>query len=193
MSTASSLGDWEIRHRLLAVLQRAHLDDAGTVVLEEFGVRNGSARIDVATVNGRIHGYEIKSDRDSLRRLSHQVVYFNSVADRMTLVVGSSHLIAATREVPDWWGIMVARHNISNPFVTVRVDRDNPLQDGFSLVGLLRRDEAARAAGVYGLKSLARTRRLDLQLALAEALPLQELRCVVTSAIKARPLSLPAY
>ena len=42
-------------------------DGKGKIDVEELGVCRGRVRVDVAVVNGTLHGYEIKSDRDSLR------------------------------------------------------------------------------------------------------------------------------
>ncbi len=62
------LGDSDIRAVLRSRLFLKHPDEADTVVIEELGLCRGQVRVDVAVVNGLLHGYEIKSDRDSLRR-----------------------------------------------------------------------------------------------------------------------------
>ena len=67
------LGDSDIRAVPRSSLFFKHLDEADTVVIEELGLCRGQVRVDVAVVNGLLHGYEIKSDRDSLRRLGVQV------------------------------------------------------------------------------------------------------------------------
>ena len=45
-------------------------------------------RIDIAVVKGALHGFEIKSDFDNLKRLARQVDLYSQVLDRATLVVG---------------------------------------------------------------------------------------------------------
>lgn len=64
-----ALCDADIRSVLRSRLSFQHAAEADTVVIEELGLCRGQVRVDVSVVNGLLHGYEIKSDRDSLRRL----------------------------------------------------------------------------------------------------------------------------
>lgn len=69
-----------------------------------------SARIDIAIINKEFFcGYEIKSDRDTLRRLSMQIQIYGYVLDKITIVVGLSKLFKANEMIPDFWGIITAR------------------------------------------------------------------------------------
>lgn len=113
-------------------------------IFEEFNVKHGTARIDMAVVNGVIHGYEIKSDRDTLERLPEQMNEFNNVFDKLTLVVGKRHLHKAMYIVPDWWGIVVAKINTNNQVVfhTIRKPENNQKQTRISMAQLLWRKEA---------------------------------------------------
>lgn len=113
-------------------------------IIEELGVHHGTARIDIALINGTMHGYEIKSDRDTLDRLPEQVNEFNTVFDKLTLVVGRRHLYRAMHIVPDWWGVVVAKIDSNNRLVfqTIRKPDNNKEQVGVSIAGLLWRKEA---------------------------------------------------
>ncbi|MCH7883566.1 sce7726 family protein [Patescibacteria group bacterium] len=113
-------------------------------IFEEFGVSHGTARIDIAVINGIMHGYEIKSDRDTLIRLSDQMDIYNSVFDQITLVVGKSHLYDAINIVPDWWGIMIAKFDAEESIVLqyIREPKDNKEQDSVEIARLLWREEA---------------------------------------------------
>ena len=69
-----------------------------------------SARIDIAIINKDFFcGYEIKSDRDTLRRLSMQIQIYGYVLDKITIVVGISKLFKVNEMIPDFWGIIMAR------------------------------------------------------------------------------------
>src|SRR5262249_26817602 len=81
------LFDSGIRPGLRSWLRLKHADESDTVLIEELGLCRGRVRVDVAVVNGLLHGYEIKSDRDSLRRLAGQVEVYGKVLDRATLVI----------------------------------------------------------------------------------------------------------
>ena len=135
--------DAEIRSALRSSLLAKHAADADTVIIDELGVCRGKVRVDVAVVNGMLHGYEIKSDRDSLRRLSGQVDFYGRVLDQATLVVGERHLAKTLEMVPAWWGILRVQVCTTRlRFRTLRRGRKNPCREPRSLVELLWLDDA---------------------------------------------------
>lgn len=137
------LGDSEIRLVLRSQLSKKYSHSAHTVLIEELGLCRGQVRVDLSVVNGLLHGYEIKSDRDSLCRLSGQVNLYGKVLDRATLVVGERHLTEAIDNVPKWWGIMLARRSARGLQIkTVRYPQKNPQKDPRALVELLWFDDA---------------------------------------------------
>ena len=115
-------------------------------IFEELSVKHGTARIDIAVINGVMHGYEIKSDLDTLRRLPEQMNEYNAVFDYLTLIVGKHHLYDAINMIPYWWGIVVAKVNPKGKVVfhNIRVAENNPAQVKVSIARLLWRDEALR-------------------------------------------------
>jgi len=142
----SSTNDSIIRSALKEGLKNRHAQDDRVRIIEELGVQHGVARIDIAVVNGIMHGYEIKSDRDTLQRLPEQIDAFNSVFDKMTLVVGKNHLYDAINIVPDWWSIIIAKMNGSGSVVfnSIREGEFNNKQESVSVARLLWREEALR-------------------------------------------------
>src|SRR3989339_1402334 len=133
-----------IRIALKENLEVEHRNDSRLKIIEELGVSHGTARVDIAVVNGVIHGYEIKSDMDTLQRLPEQMNIYNSVFTQMTLVVGKNHLYEAINIVPDWWGITIAKidSNGSIIFNCIRKAGNNLNQDSISMARLLWKDEA---------------------------------------------------
>ena len=100
------LSDAEIRPALRSRILHAYGDEQDSVLIEELGLCRGQVRVDMAIVNGHIHGFEIKSDRDSLKRLSGQAEIYNKVFDRMTMVVGKRHMCGVLESLPPWWGVL---------------------------------------------------------------------------------------
>lgn len=100
------LADADIRPVLIDKLRAAYCGREGTIVVPELDLR-GLARIDVAVVNNRLSGWEIKSDRDSLRRLADQASIYSRIFDLVYLVVTERHLVGATLIIPGWWGVEV--------------------------------------------------------------------------------------
>jgi hypothetical protein len=76
--------DADIRSVLVAELKQRFSDPSHDLILEEFGCK--TARIDIAVVNGALHGFEIKSDSDSLARLAGQAEQYGRVFDFVTLI-----------------------------------------------------------------------------------------------------------
>lgn len=129
-----------LRHKVLA----EHTRDPDTLVIDELGVAHGSARVDIAVVNGRLHGYEIKSDADTLLRLPNQALAYSAVFDRVTIVAGSKHADHLEAVVPAWWGIKIATKGPRGAvnFAERRAPRRNPSIAPLELAQLLWRDEA---------------------------------------------------
>lgn len=142
-SAATSLRDAHIRPALKERLLREHAHDADTVLIEELGICQGQVRVDLAVVNGLLHGIEIKSDRDSLRRLAGQAHIYSKVFDKTTLVVGARHLVEARKIVPTWWEILLVEPTEQGPqFNTIRQGLKNPCLEPRLLVELLWLDES---------------------------------------------------
>jgi len=153
--------DKDIRLVLKNEFARKYARDNSTLVLDELGICHGAARLDLAVVNHLLHGYEIKSDVDSLKRLPDQIQIFNSVVDRMTLVVGYRHAYSALDMVPDWWGVRLADQNAENNetvLKTARLPRDNPAVDVNAVVALLWREEALGILEEMGLADGVRSK-----------------------------------
>lgn len=140
----TATNDKIIRRALKKNLKNRHVRDHKLRIVEELGIQHGVARIDVAVINGVMHGYEIKSDRDTLLRLPEQMDVYNSVFNQITLVVGRSHLYDAINIIPDWWGIMIAKIYADDSviFNYIREAKENIKQDSISIAKLLWRDEA---------------------------------------------------
>jgi hypothetical protein len=158
-------------------------------VLDELGLRHGTCRVDIAVVNGYLHGYEIKSDADTLERLPSQVTIYGAVLDRATLVVGERHVEKAISQIPEWWGIKVAtagpRGGIT--FENVRPLRTNPSIDPVALAELLWRPEAIEVLRERGTPEvMLRKPRGILYQHLAAIVELDELRDIIRQRLKAR-------
>src|SRR5262245_6458552 len=98
--------DSDVRAATKRMLASLHAGDPFTRIVEEMGVWSGSVRIDVAVINGELHGYELKSERDTLERLPAQAGLYSQVFDRVTLVTADRHLKIAKKTIPRWWGVI---------------------------------------------------------------------------------------
>ncbi|NTW29832.1 MAG: sce7726 family protein [Candidatus Moranbacteria bacterium] len=162
-----------------------------TKIIEELGIIHGTARIDIAVVNGVIHGYELKSDKDTLKRLPGQIEIYNAVLDRVTLVVGRSHLHEAIKIIPEWWGVTVAKANCSDKdisFYNIREPETNPDQNrAVAMAALLWRDEAIAILEKIGKVDGFRSKpRMIVYKRLAEVLEMGVLSGIVRDQLRSR-------
>lgn len=144
-SSSMLTSDKLIRTALKHNLEIRHKGEYHTKIVEELGLTHGAARVDIAVVNGILHGYELKSDLDTLNRLPEQIRIYNSVLDKITLVVGKQHLHSAIKVVPDWWGILIAKMLKPNGkiiFYNIRKPEENPSKDSVAIAKLLWKEEA---------------------------------------------------
>lgn len=181
-------GDPEIRAALLARLQCCHDDEKDVAFLHELGLCRGQVFVDLAVVNGTLHGYEIKSDRDSLRRLAGQAEFYGRVLDRATLVVGSRHVAEAEDAVPTWWGILVADpFDEGIRFRERRRGRKNPSRDCRALAELLWLDFALEMlAARDSIRGYRRKPRHQVWDRVCELYDLDEVADAVRTLLKAR-------
>ncbi|MEA9844115.1 sce7726 family protein [Xanthomonas campestris] len=127
--------DSDVRAALMKNVISDHIANPDTLVVEELGLNRGSCRVDVAVVNGLLHGYEIKSDADTLSRLPSQVISYSAVLDKATLVVGASHTMRALSLIPDWWGVRIVKTGARGA-VLIEPLRNNGVRLTYSVGGV---------------------------------------------------------
>ena len=143
IKTSQQTNDKIIREFLIEELDLKYGHDPSVRVIEELGLNHGSARVDIAVLNGVMHGYEIKSDADTLYRLPAQIKAYNAVFKKMTIVVGIKHLEHVINMVPDWWEIRLIKESENKLQVfQIRSGLVNRQQDKQAIARLLWKDEA---------------------------------------------------
>lgn len=180
--------DLDIRSSLRLQLETAHAGDPDTLIIDELGLCQGEARVDLAVVNGLIHGFEIKSARDTLARLAGQAAVYDRALDAVSVVAARPHVDALFDRVPDWWGVHVASLAATDVIVEeIRPASTNPNVDPVAVAQLLWREELMEIAVRLQLEPgpRARTKRRLWEL-LARSLPLDELRREVRRCLRAR-------
>ena len=179
--------DAQIRKKLHSTVLSLHKNDPDTRVVNELVLCAGEARVDIAVVNGEMVGYEIKSVVDTLMRLEKQRSIYDSVFDRMHIVLDKRHLRGAFKLLPDWWGVLVAPQAEDGEVELVREGSLNHNVSGYALAQLLWRDEALmvlrsrNSAG--GVQSKPKPQIWER---LASSVPLVDLRAAVRQALKIR-------
>jgi len=84
----------------------AHVDD-DAVLISEMTVANWARRADVVLANGKLWGFEIKSEVDSLGRLQGQVDAFRGYFEKLVIVIAARFEARVLAMVPDSVGVWV--------------------------------------------------------------------------------------
>lgn len=182
-----NLDDKAIRCRLKNWLMANHPDEADLLIADEVALAQQRVRADVVMVNGCLHGFEIKSAKDTLNRLREQAYWYSTIFDRVSLVSVPGHVEAALAIVPAWWEVLLVDDG-GTAFSVLREGQVNPTQDPSELARLLWSEEAARLLERHGLmKGMRGKPRYRLHEFIAERIELQELRAYVIACLKSRP------
>ncbi|MEF2074435.1 sce7726 family protein [Consotaella aegiceratis] len=170
--------DADIRSALHAKRLRSAKFHPDTLVIDELGLAHARSRIDVAVINGCIHGYEIKSAKDSLNRLATQIDIYRQTLQKLTFVAAPKHVAGIMSCAPEWCGMISAEQGPRGGinFHVLRNASANPEIDPVMMAHLLWRDEVIELldkAG-YAPKVLRRPRK-QLYEILCEAMTLREI------------------
>jgi hypothetical protein len=183
------MNDVEIRqnfHRKQLRQQHAQKD---TLVIDELGLNHGKCRADIAVVNGHLIGYEIKSNKDSLRRLEGQIKSYNAVFDKISIVIGDRYINFINKHIPKWWGVIVSTRGPRGAvnFDLIREAQINTNTDPISIAQLLWRNEAEEILHQKRLPSnILRQTRDVLYEHLVDILTIKQLQKMVRDYLKKR-------
>lgn len=162
-----------------------------TVIVDEMPICWGYARIDVAVIDRNFHGFEIKSEHDTLERLPRQAALYSKVFDTVTLVCCQRLISKAKDIIPDWWGIWIPVVDQDIPsgirFEVERKPQINQQVDVRSLLELTWKREAIGILEKHGLARGFRSRpRWDIWDYIFEKIDSEEIKEYVRECIKNR-------
>lgn len=189
MPLCADTTDQDIRSALHAKRFRRLKRAPHTLVIDELGLAHARSRIDVAVINGCVHGYEIKSDRDTLDRLSAQIDVYRRTLQKLTIVAAPKHVPKVTMLVPEWCGVIAVEQGLRGgiDFHTVRNAAANPDLEPVMMAHLLWRDEVVDLLLGIGFapKELRRPRK-HLYEMLCEAMTLREITVSIRTVMARR-------
>ena len=97
----------------------------------------------MAVINGFIHGYEIKSAKDTLDRLAAQIEIYRQTLQKLTIVAAPRHIVGVLTHAPEWCGLIEVKLGPRSGirFHPVRSAAHNPDIEPVMLAHLLWRNE----------------------------------------------------
>ena len=156
------------------------------IVVHELGLRKGRCRADVAVIAAKLHGYEVKSDRDGWTHIENQVRTYGEMFDRATLVAGERIAARAAARIPARWGLWTAR-GWPVEFTVVREAQDKTEPNARAMAEHLWRAEALELAATHGIDRGIRSKPRDaIWERLAKRLPFETIHEAVRNALRGR-------
>ncbi len=180
------LNDEQFREILLKELYNTYRNRNDTRIVNEMGIDRGRSRVDIAVINGIMHGYEIKSDLDTLDRLPRQMEYYNRAFERMTIVISRNYIEDVKKMVPKWWGIKTMSSDQTR-LINIRKGRKVSMQDPNLIINLLWKSELETMIDYLELpKSLKKQRKNQLLSLIMQETDFSTLRSYVYDTLKTR-------
>jgi hypothetical protein len=158
-------------------------------LLDELPIGHTSGAMTRADVVGlgqaQLHGYEIKGDNDTLRRVPLQLNCYGHVFSAVSFVVVEKHLPGLATRLPPWVGIWQVR---AGQLECVRPAGTNPGQNKTWLAGLLWQAELVTFLKAHEVPVLSRWRVWECWEALeaTEAIAVQQLEAYVCECLRQR-------
>lgn len=188
IGSRARLTDAQIRSVIHSQIIPSIVADSPSRIVDEMGICCGDARVDIAVINGKLHGFEIKSEADTLVRLQSQISAYNQVFDTMTIICGENHLDSIIKIIPDWWGIYSAKINFRKVELTkFRCSEINQGVSGLALAQLLWKSELIELLAEAGIKKgISQKRCLELWQIAAKTFSISALQFKVREMLKVR-------
>lgn len=176
-----------IRDLLSETELRHFLDDQNSRVVHELSLPVAKARIDIAVINGSLHGYEIKSASDTLKRLPSQIEAYSKVFDYLSIVTESKYYESILKLTPNWIGVLVCVEKKGFKTIKqVRKPKLNKNKESFFLSKLLWREELIDVLNEYQISFRKKDRNWILCETLAENLDVNAISFIVRDKLKQR-------
>lgn len=181
--------DYTIRLALKESKLAAIANHGDTVIIDELPLPIAKARIDVAVVNGKLHGYEIKSACDTLQRLDAQLIAYRTVFDYITVVSEAKHKDKILHLLPAEVGLIICSETKKGvKFSLAKKAKRNPFVKPEYLAKLLWRNELVDILLKFGLRFRSQDRNWILCKILAENIHIDILSEEVRTRLKQRLL-----
>ena len=167
---------------------KCYTSDPTTTIIHEMDVLSGTSRVDIAVVNGQLHGYEIKSECDTLERLPAQIEAYNLIFDTLTIVAGENHVPKILDIAPNWWGVYsVIKDEKKASLKRMRQPKKNKEVNPFYISQLLWKAELVELLNNHGItKGLKSKTRFALGQKVVEKIPDQVIKNFVRLKLKSR-------
>lgn len=180
--------DIDIRAELKSTFLSKYYADPKSKVVNELSVSYGDAIIDIAVINGALHGYEIKSEFDTLTRLPSQLSSYSKTFDYLTVISAQRHLNSLLSLLPQWCGIIIVeKYKGGERLRQYRKPKKNYEVNNYSVAQLLWKEEILEVLNDLGIGKGKQNKSKPILWALmANTIKKKELSNIVREKLKIR-------
>ncbi len=139
----------------------SYLNTKGIPSLTEVPLLGGISRADVVAIKNGVHGFEIKSDLDTLRRLPSQIASYSKVFNTVSIICDERHLEKVKAQTPGWFGLILFKGGV---LIDVREAKENPIVTVPYILKSLTKREIMNYVGQIGLNLPPAASRSIMQL-----------------------------
>lgn len=165
-----SLTSWETHNRLLSDTD-FFINELGFYNKIPDETMDIAYRADLVLASDKLIGFEIKSEKDTLKRWESQKLAYTNVFDEVWLCTHSKHLKKAMATTPDHIGVLVVDDCNSLELVRKAVV-GHGLNNTYDLSSMLWREELNELAQLHNIKWKSRTNKKQVREILAAELTL---------------------
>jgi hypothetical protein len=181
------MNDPNIRQLLRRTELSKFLSDPQSKVVEEMKIPAAGARIDMAVINGHLHGYEIKSACDTLQRLPNQIIAYSYIFDYLTVITEKKYHERILNILPDWVGLALCSDRSNEIEVEVIKEKSiNTNKNGFYIAKLLWNEELIQVLSELNIPFKKKYRNWILCEILSQSIDLETLSNIVRNRLKQR-------
>jgi hypothetical protein len=173
-----------IREKLRQWVEATGEHREGDVFIDELCIIDKTNRADLVHANGRLCGFEIKSEADTLKRWPDQRTAYKLIFDEVWICCHRKHAPHILLDEEDDSGIIIIDDYGS--LAVLRPAKHNRHTNGYHLTGLLWRGELDSLCRQHNLPVIRSEKIKDARQRVATSLPLEVVRNAVLAVLKDR-------
>lgn len=145
---------------------------------------NKAFRADVVLASDRLIGFEIKSEKDSLKRWPSQAIAYSNVFNKVWLCTHNKHLVNALSTTPKHIGILVI--DDLGSIAIVRASNVNRTRNTYDLATMLWKEELIELSRLHNIKVKTSMTKRVLRGLIQEYLSIDQVCDFVVERLKVR-------
>ncbi|CUB01453.1 sce7726 family protein [Comamonas thiooxydans] len=174
----------KIRQMLRSWVVNAKDPGPADVLVDELCIIDKTCRADLVHANGKLTGFEVKSEADTLTRWPHQMDAYLRVFDEVWLCCHRKHAVRALSESIPAVGILIVDEY--GALAVLRPAQQNKSVNSYDLTGLLWRKELDELCKEQGLSVTRKELIKEVRHRVSNSVSVDLLKAYVLKAIKER-------